>query len=200
MTGLCISAESDADVDKAADFLARSSPTTSADALAATGYVMPTNLDAVNGDEFLQRGQRPLHADVFEREMRHTEPLPRSPYWPTVGQAAVAPLTQLFYDPVIDPLQERLEAIDEASVLLFDPRRPPRRPRPTRPGQPGRGVGVSSPSCLGVPDRLGEQRRGDLDLPLAGTEAGEVGGDEVLEVVAAVAPAASRARGAGSRG
>ena len=41
-----------------------------------TGYVMPANLDVVNSDDFLQPGQRPLHADVFAREVRDTRLLP----------------------------------------------------------------------------------------------------------------------------
>ena len=41
----------------------------------------------------------------------------------------------LFYQPVILPLNERLEAIDEASVPIFDPRRPARR-RARRPAPP----------------------------------------------------------------
>ncbi len=122
--GLCIAAKS-RHIDKAADLLTYLVSTKSANTLAATGYVQPTNLDAVDGDSFLQRGQRPLHAEVFEREMRHVQPLPRTRYWPDVRRATVAPLTQLFYDPVIEPLVDRLTAIDQASVPLFDPNATP---------------------------------------------------------------------------
>ena len=86
---------------------------------------MPANLDVVNDDAFLQTGQRPLNADVFAREVRDTRLLPSTPRWPFVRRAAVAQLTQLFYEPVILPLQDRLEAIDEASVPLFDPSKAP---------------------------------------------------------------------------
>ena len=37
---------------------------------------MPANLDVVNDDDFLQTGQRPLHAEVFGREVRDTRLLP----------------------------------------------------------------------------------------------------------------------------
>ena len=120
MRGICLSAKSAHD-GKAADFLTDVVSAASAEKLAATGYAMPTNLEAVNGDAFLERGQRPLHSDVFEREMRHVQPVPHSRYWPQVQSVAVRSLTALFYDPVIDPLEDRLAAVDEASRLLFDP-------------------------------------------------------------------------------
>jgi multiple sugar transport system substrate-binding protein len=122
--GLCIAAKSH-HVAAAADLLTYLVSTKSANTLAATGYVQPTNLDAVNGDSFLQRGQRPLHAEVFEREMRHVQPLPRTRYWPVVRRATVAPLVHLYYDTVIEPLADRLAAIDQASVPLFDPNATP---------------------------------------------------------------------------
>jgi multiple sugar transport system substrate-binding protein len=86
---------------------------------------MPANLDVLNDDVFLQSGERPLHADVFAREVRTTRLLPSSPRWPLVKAAAGRQLTQLFYQPVILPLEERLEAIDAASVPLFDPSKAP---------------------------------------------------------------------------
>ena len=94
--------------------------------LAATGYVMPPNLDVVNDDVFLQTGQRPLHADVFARGVRDSRLLPSTPRWPVVRRATTRELPQLFYQPVIlPPLQDRLEAIDAASVPLFDPSKLP---------------------------------------------------------------------------
>ena len=41
--------------------------------------------------------------------------------WPSVVRRAATLLHGLFYDPVIDPLDERLRAIDAASVPLFTP-------------------------------------------------------------------------------
>ncbi|MGZ8744834.1 MAG: sugar ABC transporter substrate-binding protein [Nocardioides sp.] len=120
MSGMCISSESE-EIAKAADFLAAATSDEGAATLAATGYVMPANLDVVNDDVFLQSGQRPLNADVFGREVRDTRLLPSTPTWINVKRATTRQLTQLFYDPVILPLQERLEAIDEASIPLFDP-------------------------------------------------------------------------------
>ena len=62
--------------------------------------------------------------------MRHVEPMPGSRYWPDVQSAAEKPLTSMFYDPVIDPLQDRLAALDEASRLMFNPDATP-SPSPT---------------------------------------------------------------------
>ncbi len=124
MSGLCISSKSP-EISKAADFLTAVISDDGAGTLAKTGYVMPANLNVVNSDLFLQGGQRPLNANVFAREVRDTRLLPSTPQWETVSLATAAQLTKLFYDPVILPLQDRLEAIDEASIPLFDPSKAP---------------------------------------------------------------------------
>ncbi len=119
-SGLCIAAEAGS-TEKAADFLADVITDDAAKSLARTGYVMPANLNVVNDDAFLQAGQQPLHADVFGREVRDTRLLPSAPRWPLVRQYAARDLTQLFYQPVILPLETRLEAIDAGSAAVFDP-------------------------------------------------------------------------------
>lgn len=131
MSGLCISSKSE-EIAKAADFLTAVVSDEGAGTLAATGYVMPANLDVVNDDVFLQGGQRPLNATVFAREVRDARLLPSTPRWPAVSTAAASELTRLFYEPVILPLQDRLEAIDQASIPLFDPSKAPSpSPSPT---------------------------------------------------------------------
>jgi multiple sugar transport system substrate-binding protein len=120
MSGLCISSHSK-DIPKAADFLAAVIGDKAASTLAATGYVMPANLDVVNSESFLQTGQRPLNSSVFAREVRDTRLLPSTPRWPLVRRATTRQLTDLFYEPVIEPLEDQLKAIDAASVPLFNP-------------------------------------------------------------------------------
>ena len=120
MSGLCISSASE-HTDRAADLLTEVISDQGAGTLARTGYVMPSNLDVVNGEDFLQTGQRPLHSSVFTRQVRDAELLPTAPRWPLVERSTARALTQLFFEPVILPLQERLEAIDKASVPIFDP-------------------------------------------------------------------------------
>ena len=61
MSGLCISSTSK-HTDEAADLLAALISDEDQSVLAATGYVMPSNLDVLNSDDFLQPGQRPLHS------------------------------------------------------------------------------------------------------------------------------------------
>jgi len=132
MSGLCLSADSD-QTDLAADFLTDVTSDESASELAETGYVMPANVDVVNDEAFLQTGEKPLHAQVFAREARGTRLLPSVPQWTLVRRAAARELTQLFYQPVILSLPDRLEAIDEGSTLLFDPdaNTPPLTPTPS---------------------------------------------------------------------
>jgi multiple sugar transport system substrate-binding protein len=124
MSGLCISSGSK-ETSRAADVLAAIISDDGASTLAETGYVMPANLDVLNDDVFMQSGQRPLHSDVFAREVRDTRLLPNTSRWPVVKRAASRDLTQLFYDPVIEPLDDRLEAMDAASVPLLDPSQAP---------------------------------------------------------------------------
>ena len=51
---------------------------------------MPSNLDVLNSDDFLQTGQRPLHSEVFARELRRAQMLPSTTTWPSVEQATGA--------------------------------------------------------------------------------------------------------------
>jgi multiple sugar transport system substrate-binding protein len=120
MSGMCISSKSE-NIPQAADFLTQVISHESASTLAATGYVVPSNIDVINSEAFLQAGQRPLNSDVFPREVRDARLLPSTPEWAKVAGATAVQLTQLFYDPVILPLQDRLAAIDAASVPLLQP-------------------------------------------------------------------------------
>lgn len=119
MSGLCISESADA--DKTADLLSHVISDESAETLAASGYVMPANLDVLNSEAFLQPGQLPEHATVFAEEVRDIRPMPTSSHWPEVRARASRMLVDLFYEPVILPLEERLAAIDTASEPVFDP-------------------------------------------------------------------------------
>jgi multiple sugar transport system substrate-binding protein len=120
MSGMCLS-EGSQHTKEAADFLAALISDKNAGILAATGYVMPSNVDVLNSDDFLQTGQRPLHSEVFARELRRAQMLPSTTTWPAVEETTGESLNQLFYDPVILPLQDRLKAIDAASVPLLTP-------------------------------------------------------------------------------
>ncbi len=120
MTGLCLSADS-AHEGPAADFIAEVVSGPGLEELARTGYVVPANLDVANSEAFAQPEQQPAHPEVFVNAFRSSRPLPESEAWPTVRTQTVRLLTDLFYQPVILPLDERLKEIDAASVPLFDP-------------------------------------------------------------------------------
>lgn len=137
-TGLCLSSKSK-HPERTADFLAYAVSDDASALLAATGYVVPTNLDVVNSDAFAQPTEMPASASVFTDSIRRIHSLPRVPTWPSVATSTATLLAGLFYDPVIDPLDQRLKAIDAASVPLFTP-------VPTPSGSPS-----GSPSATGSP-------------------------------------------------
>lgn len=125
--GLCLSSKSP-HPSKTADFLAYAVSDDASTLLAQTGYTVPVNLDVVHSDSFLQAGQQPLNAAVFSANVRYIEQLPTVPAWSGVEAATTPLLTRLFYDPVIDPLADRLTAIDDASAALFVPPTPTATP------------------------------------------------------------------------
>lgn len=123
-TGMCLAAGSD-HAGKAADFMAYAVSDASAALLAKTGYTVPTNVDVAHSDDFLQPGQRPATASVFEQNMRYIQAMPAdSEAWRKVQEVAAPLLTRLFFDPLIEPLDERLEAIDDASEPVLTPETP----------------------------------------------------------------------------
>ncbi|HEX2894804.1 MAG TPA: extracellular solute-binding protein [Marmoricola sp.] len=119
-SGLCLSSASK-HPEKTADFLAYAVSDDAMALLASTGYVVPTNLDVANSDAFLQADKMPSNASVFPAMVRAIHPLPQVPTWPAVSAKTAELLGGLFYDPVIDPLDQRLKAIDAASAPLFTP-------------------------------------------------------------------------------
>lgn len=142
MSGLCISSSSP-HAGEAAGLVAGLVSDSAASRLAATGYVMPTNLDVVNSDAFLQTGQRPLHSEVFGRAVRDAQLLPSTPSWGPVRDLVTQSLEQFFYGPgtppgpVVPDLQARLAALDQASVPIFDPTKATPTPTPVSTPSPG---------------------------------------------------------------
>jgi multiple sugar transport system substrate-binding protein len=119
-SGLCLSKASE-HPEKTADFLAYAVSDDAMALLASTGYVVPTNIDVVNSDAFLQPTEQPASAAVFPEAVRSIHALPLVDTWPSVAASTGKLLQGLFYDPVIDPLEDRLKAIDAASAPLFTP-------------------------------------------------------------------------------
>lgn len=119
-TGLCLSTATE-HPNRTADFLAYAVSQEPTALLASTGYVVPTNLEVLNSDAFLQPDERPLNAAVFAESIRSVHYPPRVDTWPSVEAKTGQLLSGLFDDPVIDPLDQRLKAIDAASAPLFTP-------------------------------------------------------------------------------
>ena len=119
-SGLCLSSASE-HPDETADFLAYAVSDDAAALLASTGYVVPTNLDVANSDAFLQPTEQPASAAVFPAAVRSIHSLPRVPTWAGVATSTAQFLDGLFYNAVIDPLGDRLKAIDATSAPLFTP-------------------------------------------------------------------------------
>ena len=159
---------------------------------------MPANLDVLNGEDFLQTGQRPLHSDVFTRELRRARMLPSTTDLDVGRRRDGRSLTQLFYQPVILPLQDRLEAIDEASVPLFDPS----QGHPVGPAQPvvDALIGRLSPPSVAAGCRIASAMIGAM-ISICHSRAPSRASSSATAVlhVARRSPAASRGPGAGSR-
>jgi len=119
-SGLCLSATTP-HPRETADFLAYVASDEGSALLAETGYVVPTNLAAAYSPSFLQPGQAPASAAVFSASVRDIHPMPAVVGWRSVELMAAPLLTDLFYEPVIDPLTMRLEVLDDASVPLLTP-------------------------------------------------------------------------------
>lgn len=118
--GLCMSKATE-HPEATADFLAYAVSADAMRLLAETGYVVPTNLEVVNSDAFLQPTLEPASATVFSSGVRAIRQFPTVETWESVATNTAPHLADLFYAPVIEPLDERLKAIDAASVPLFTP-------------------------------------------------------------------------------
>lgn len=118
MSAMCIPKDSPS-AELAGDFLSYLVSTDPMQTLATTGEFVPSNLDVVNSAAFTQPNLMPENAGVFADQIRRVQNLPDAEGWATVYAQANQALSKLFYDPVIEPIGERLEAIDEASVATL---------------------------------------------------------------------------------
>lgn len=123
MSAMCIPKQTEdgekGTAELASDFLAYLVSEEPMETLAATGEFVPVNLNVVNSPAFTQPNLMPQYAGVFANQMRRVRTLPDGPGWPTVYAQANEAIATLFYDPVIEPLQERLQEIDEASAATL---------------------------------------------------------------------------------
>ncbi len=118
MSAMCIPKGSPS-AELAGDFLSYLVSTYPMQTLATTGEFVPSNLDVVNSAAFTQPNLMPENAGVFADQIRRVQTLPDAEGWATVYAQANQALSKLFYDPVIEPIGERLAAIDVASAATL---------------------------------------------------------------------------------
>ncbi|GGF36911.1 hypothetical protein GCM10011519_08060 [Marmoricola endophyticus] len=130
VTGFCVSRGATEDKQKATavgDLLAYLVGDDASTRVAATGYVVPANLTALNSDEFTQSDLDPLGGDtVFSNSVRYIQELPSTQEFPTALAAADRVLRPLFNESVSGPLdedqlQQRLLAVDQAAQRVLAP-------------------------------------------------------------------------------
>lgn len=134
MNGYCISKESE-HIDAAADFVAFATTGDGVALASASGWAVPSSLDALHSDEFLQPGQRPRNEALFGEAARKSLPTAYSPAWVSAARTADDIIERVLYGTTIDvtseetpELDELLEATDEASKETFNPPEPTESP------------------------------------------------------------------------
>ncbi|MEP6816277.1 MAG: extracellular solute-binding protein [Marmoricola sp.] len=120
ISGLCVKPKL-ANAGAVGDFLAYVVGEKASRILAATGYVTPANSEALHSDDFEQPTLEPNGSNVFVTQLSNVNALPALPGWKKAVAAADIRLYRLFYDPLIDPLGDRLTAIDDTSRTILAP-------------------------------------------------------------------------------
>jgi multiple sugar transport system substrate-binding protein len=139
MNGYCIAKDS-TNVNVAADFIAFAvGADGGARIAAASGSMVPSSVDVLHADAFVQPGQFPRHADVFSKSVLRADPVPYSTAWRAVVDATSPTLARVLTDQGINIASEvtpqfdaALRRLDDRSVPLFTPP----IPTPTTSGTP----------------------------------------------------------------
>ncbi len=119
VSGLCI-APGDHE-QQAADFLVHLISDESTEALAESGEVVPANLSVARSDAFLQPGQEPEHAGVFNASVDELVLLPLVDDVTTLDEAVQPLLSELLLSPGVLTVSTVADEIDEASRAVLDP-------------------------------------------------------------------------------
>jgi multiple sugar transport system substrate-binding protein len=120
VVGLCLSANA-ASTPAAADLMVHMLSTPSVQRVALEGYIVPANLEVALSDDFLQPGRQPEHSSVFNSAVRAIDFPPLISTWAQLERLVAGDLQALIDVPVLDDLDERLQAIDEKSRTVLDP-------------------------------------------------------------------------------
>jgi multiple sugar transport system substrate-binding protein len=123
VNGWCVSKDS-AHADAAADFVAFAVGRKGSRIAARSEAIVPTRLDTVNSNVFLEPGEQPKSAEVYGVGIRRSDPMPFAKGWPAVAQSADVVLGDLFTDPFLnldEKLGKRLAHLDAKSEAQLAP-------------------------------------------------------------------------------
>lgn len=132
MSGYCISARS-RHIPAAADFLAYASGPEGASITAATGGIVPANLQVLHSRAFLQPRQQPRHADVYVDALGRADALPFSAQWSVLEERERPLLERLFAIPPSAPAAATdrvLTRMERRSERVLTPASPSGTPSP----------------------------------------------------------------------
>ncbi len=149
LTGICISRGGS--VQRAADFLVHLISAEGFAPVAEAGYVVPANTSVARSEAFLQPGQQPANAGVFNAGVDALELLPLEADNRRL-RTAVNPLIEDLFTVLLPPdLAVATAEIDEVSRPILDPTYVPESPTetplsPLLPGASDSSLPTSTPS------------------------------------------------------
>jgi len=118
-TGVCLLKNRHHRVATSADFLAYLVGDHAMTTLARVGSVQPSDLRVAYAPAFQQPRQEPAHASVFTETLRNIQTAPLGVPWDGLDSLVGPQLRELFTTPVLDDLDQRLDAIDLSSEDLL---------------------------------------------------------------------------------
>ena len=121
LNGICLAPARPARNEAAANVLSYLVSDEALARVAETGYVQPAKLTVAFSADFLQPGQAPEHASIFNSVMRTIVLPPLMTQGRELRQLVDPDIETLLTTPDIADLQESLKAIDEKSRSLLDP-------------------------------------------------------------------------------
>jgi len=122
VNGYCINAATD-HLGLAADFIAFAVGEDGARIAARSNVIVPSRLDTIHEDAFLQPGEEPRNSQAFVTSIRRSEPMPYDTAWPRVSSMVEATVRRLFLNPNVDldsVLETKLDRLDSRSQSMFD--------------------------------------------------------------------------------
>ncbi len=123
INGWCVTKDSD-HVEEAADFVAFAVGRDASRIAARSDVIVPTRLDVVNSNAFLEPDEQPKSGAVFGAGIRRSDPMPFAKGWPLVARSADTLLDDLFTDPfsnLDEKLKKRLTRLDDESEAYLTP-------------------------------------------------------------------------------